>query len=380
MDASQFFPDFKRNLVGQYEECPGYRLLCKNQVFDPHNDLNCEDDMKKVPFVATTLFKKSNMLFKELLRLKPDEMDKWTVSSSTTGDPSIVGRIESDISQIKKFAEFQSDVFHPGGGYDCVFYPHPLEMNEYASQLISGKPTESYIGNVMGIFKFSRNTDFLLKLVNNDFVLDIDTFIEFLTRHNNKNHDLAIRGSTLLLYNTVEKLKNEIPPVKLGRNAIVHTGGGGWDGRKGNITSEKEIERFIFVEEISRFLGIPEENFLDTYSFTENSAPITGHYSKEFRDYYFHVPEWARVIIRDIRTLEPLNHKGARGFIQVLNAYGTNAYAGASVLVDDIAEIISTECCPDCGQKCMTLSITGRVKGSEAKGCGATLSIRSEVA
>ncbi len=380
MYTSHFFSDFKKNLEGQYEDCPGYRLLSQNQSFNPYNDLLCEDDIKRVPFVATTLFKKSNMLFKDLLRVKPDEVDKWTISSSTSGDPSIVGRIESDINQLREFVELQNEIFRPNGGYDCVFYPHPHEMNSYASQLIFGKPTESYIGNVMSVFKFSKNTNFLLKLVDNNFVLDINTFIDFINRHNDQNDDLSIRGSTLLLYNTVEQIKNEISPVRLGKNAIVHTGGGGWDGKKGNISSEKEIERFRFVEEISQFLGIPEENFIDTYSFTENSTPITGHYSKEFKDYYFHVPEWIKVIIRDPKTLEPLEHKGAKGFIQVLNAYGTNAYAGASVLVDDMAEIISTDCCPECGQKCMTLSITGRVKGSEAKGCGATLSVRSDVA
>lgn len=380
MNPSQFFLDFKKNLTGQYEECPAYRLLCKNQCFNPYTDLNCDNDMKKVPFLATTLFKKSSMLFTKLLRVEPTQLDKWTVSSSTTGDPSIVGRVESDISQMKNFAERQNEIFHPNGGYDCVFYPHPRDMNSYASQLICGKPTESYIGNAMGVFNFSKNTDFLLQLVNNDFVLDINTFIDFLSRHNNQNDDLAIRGSTLLLYNTVEKLKNQIAPVKLGKNAIVHTGGGGWDGKKGNITSDKEIERFRFVEELSQFLGIPEENFIDSYSFTENSAPITGHYSREFKDYLFHVPEWVRILIRDIGTLEPLEYKGAKGFIQVLNAYGTNAYAGASVLVDDMAEIVSLESCPECGRKCMTLSIAGRVKGSEMKGCGATLSVRSEVA
>jgi hypothetical protein len=378
MDTSQFFTDFKKNLVGQYEECQGYRLLCENQSFNPYNDLRCEEDMKRVPFIATTLFKKSNMLFMNLLRVKSDELEKWTVSSSTTGDPSIVGRVKSDISQMRKFVELQSEIFHPKCGYDCVFYPKPEEMMKYDSQKILGKYTESYIGNILNIFDFSNNTTFLLKLGESGFNLDIDSFVQFIKTHDNKHDDLSLRGSTLLLYNAVEQLKNIIPPVKLGERTIVHTGGGGWDGKKGTITTDKKIERYEFVETVSQFLGIPEENFIDTYSFTENSVPLTGHYSKEFRDYIFHVPDWGQIILRDIKTLEPVEQNGGRGFIQVLNAYGTNAYAGASILVDDIGEILSSESCPVCGQKCMSLRIIGRVKGSEAKGCGATLNVRGE--
>ena len=378
MNKSQFFKDFKENLEGQYEECHGYRLLCENQDFNPYKDLNCEEDIKKVPFIATTLFKKSNMLFSDLLRVKSDDLEKWTVSSSTTGDPSIVGRIADDMAQMRKFVELQNEVFHPNGGYDCVFYPEPEAMSKHGSQMIMGKPTESYIGNVMNIFSFSNNTTFLLKPGEDGFVFDINAFVDFITGHDNQNDDLALRGSTLLFYNAVEQLKDTMQPVNLGKNAIVHTGGGGWDGKKGNISADKEIDRFKFVEEVSQFLGIPQENFIDTYSFTENSVPITGHYSRELKDYLFHVPEWGRVILRDIKTLEPIEHEGGRGFIQFINAYGTNAYAGASVLVDDIGEIISLEKCPECGQKCMTLRIIGRVKGSEAKGCGATLNVRSE--
>src|SRR5689334_8377526 len=136
MNKSQFFKDFKENLEGQYEECRGYRLLCENQDFNPFKDLNCEDDIKKVPFVATTLFKKSNLLFSDLLRVKTDDLEKWTISSSTTGDPSIVGRIADDIAQMRKFVELQNEVFHPNGGYDCVFYPEPDIMRTHGSEII----------------------------------------------------------------------------------------------------------------------------------------------------------------------------------------------------------------------------------------------------
>ena len=169
-----------------------------------------------------------------------------------------------------------------------------------------------------------------------------------------------------------------MPPFNLGSKAFVQTGGGGWDGRKGSISADREIKRSQFVQEISEYLGIPAANFIDTYSFTENSIPITGHYSEKYGDYLFHIPKCSAVLIRDVKTLKVMRQKGNKGFIEVLNAYGTHAFAGASVLVDDLAELIDNERCPDCGCKCMTIRIIGRVTGAEAKGCGATLKVGSE--
>jgi hypothetical protein len=181
-----------------------------------------------------------------------------------------------------------------------------------------------------------------------------------------------------LLFNAIDSLKEKISPLNLGKNTLIHTGGGGWDGKKGTVSIGASIKRREFVESVASFLGIPEENFIDSYSFTENSFPITGHYSKRHKDYLFHIPNWGKAIVRDIETLEPLYNPGDKGFIQMLNAYGTTTFAGASILVDDIAEIVSIDKCPECGKDNMTIKIIGRVKGAEAKGCGATLNVKEE--
>lgn len=372
MNDLNFFEDFRQNLISQYEKCPAYRLICATQNYNTLDELKKEQDIEKIPFIATTLFKKSANLFPKLLRTKIENIDKWTVSSSTRGDPSIVGRKKTDILKIKEIANLDRKILDPDCDYNCVFYPKPEIMRKYNSEKILGKPTESYIGNVLNIFPFNKNTIFLLKLNKNQFDIDIDAFKRFIREHDKKNHHLSVRGSTLLLFNAVEYLKDKMKSVNLGDKAIVHTGGGGWDGSKGTINIGTKIPRWKFVKQVSEFLGIPEENFIDTYSFTENSLPITGGYSEKYKDYLFNVPKWERIIIRDMKTLKPLHNKSDRGFIQVLNAYGTSTFAGASVLVDDIAEIVSEKS----KNRDMTIKIIGRVKGAEAKGCGATLNIR----
>lgn len=375
MGSNSFFEDFTRNVTGQFDQCQGYRLLCQTQGYDPYKHLKTETDVDKVPFVVTTLFKKSNALYQQLLRVNCGNLAKWTISSSTSGDPSIVGRTESDLKQLQEIVERDENIFRPKYGYDCVFFPEPTVMRLFHSENLYGKPTESYIGNLLSIFKFSDETIFLLKEQGDEFIVDTDAFLSFLKRHDGKNDRISIRGSTLLFFNTIQQLKSTIPPFHLGRNAIIHTGGGGWDGHKGNISMGRIINRSSFVNEISAFLGIPTCNFIDTYSFTENSTPITGHYSEKYNDYLFHIPSWGRVLIRDVKTLSILNKEGDKGFIEVLNAYGTSAFAGASVLVDDLGEIISTEKCPECKKDGMTIRILGRVTGAEAKGCGATLKV-----
>lgn len=367
-----FFEDFKINLQGQYEECRAYRQICQREGFSPYRDLNSESDLENVPFVTTTLYKKSNGIFTNLLRKPIDEISKWTVSSSTSGDPSIVGRTNEDINSLRRFV-LEDELRHKKErDYECTFFPHSEDMKAYGRGELFGKTVESYLGNLVDIYTYLDDTIYLLKPAESGFNVDVNSFINYILEHNGKEHRAALGGSTPIIYSTVLKLKDKIKPVELGDSAFLHTGGGGWDGRKGNINIGTFIERWRFVEEISRFLGIPEENFTDTYSFTENSFTFTGHYSKEYRDYLFHVPEFARVIVRDFKTLKPVK-EGERGFIQVLNAYGTTAFAGASVLVDDIGEVISYSKCPECGYSGMVIKIIGRVKGAEAKGCGATL-------
>jgi hypothetical protein len=383
MENCNFFKDFKTNIIRQYEDCDAYKLLCSSQNYDPIKELEVEDDMEKVPFITTTLFKKSANMYTNLLTTKPENLEKWTVSSSTSGDPSIVGRTKEDILQIKKFVKLQQKILDPSSKYTCVFFPEPEVMRKHKSIKILDKPTESYIGNFLNVFSdlfsYNGNISFLLQPYEGEFSISMDKFVEFLNEHNKKNNHISLRGSTLLLYNAIESLKGKMEPFELGDKCIVHTGGGGWDGKKGTINLGIKLERSDFVEEVSSFLGIPEENFVDTYSFTENSFPINGHYSKKHKNYLFHVPSWGRVIIRDIKTLEPLHKEGERGLIQMLNAYGTSSYAGASIMVDDMAEIVSEERCPECGEEVMTIKIIGRVKGSEAKGCGATLNVKEEV-
>ncbi|MBK1812734.1 acyl-protein synthetase [Clostridium sp. YIM B02505] len=374
----KFYEDLKINLVDQYLKCPAYKLLCDNQGFNPAIDLNTEKDVEKVPFITTTVFKKSAEIFTNLLKVPVSTIDKWTVSSSTSGDPSMVGRTMSDIMQIKEFNKLSIGTLRPDTEQECVFYPDPDTMKNYKSEMVYGKRTESYIGNILDVFDFKDNTIFLIKQEGDSLVVEVEEFIKFLENNNNLDKHISIRGSALLLYNTINELKEKIPPFNLGKNVLIQTGGGGWDGKKGTISNGTAISKQEFVETVASFLGVPEENFLDSYSFTENTFFIIGHYSKEYKDYLFHIPSWGKVIIRDIKTLEPLCNPGDRGFMQMLNAYGTSAFAGASIMVDDIGEIVSIDECPDCKEKLMTIRIVGRVKGAEAKGCGATLNVRSE--
>ncbi|WP_234119364.1 LuxE/PaaK family acyltransferase [Clostridium hydrogenum] len=379
MENLNFFDDFRRNLIDQYEKCEAYKIICDNQKYNPKTQLKCEEDIEKVPFLVTTVFKKSANLFDKLLKVPTNELDKWTVSSSTSGDPSFVGRKNEDIDTLRQIIK-NDTMIDPKCEFNCVFYPEPEVMKKYKSIKIMDKPTESYIGNVLDLMAdtsdFGSNAKFLLKPYEDRFDVDIDEFAEFIKVHDKMKHYLLIGGSTILLYNAVEALKkNGVKPVELGDKAIIRTGGGGWDGKKGNVSMGKKMERWQFVKIVSEFLGIPEENFIDIYSFTENSLPITGHYSSKLKNYLFHVPSGGRVVIRDPKTLKPLHNDGDKGLIQILNAYGTSAFAGASILVDDMAEIVSKEKCPECMANCMTIKILGRVKGSEAKGCGATLNV-----
>ena len=82
-----------------------------------------------------------------------------------------------------------------------------------------------------------------------------------------------------------------------------------------------------------------------------------------------HVPTYSHIIIRDINTLEPVEH-GKRGFIQILTPI-PHSYPGVSVLTDDIGKIVGINSCK-CGRKGICFQFLERLKTADLAGCGDT--------
>ena len=85
------------------------------------------------------------------------------------------------------------------------------------------------------------------------------------------------------------------------------------------------------------------------------------------RYHHFHVPTYARVIIRDIETLKPVK-PGEVGLINLLSPMSKGTPL-LSIMTDDLG-VLHAEKCP-CGAQSMYLEILGRSGVEDIKTCAA---------
>ena len=107
-------------------------------------------------------------------------------------------------------------------------------------------------------------------------------------------------------------------------------------------------------------------------SFTESPVLYGGHWSNKYQDYLHHCPDYARIIIRDLETLEPVN-EGERGVLEAITPFGVNGSINMAVVVDDIVELVSKKKCPDCGYEGATFRVIGRTKEAPGQSCSSII-------
>ena len=106
-----------------------------------------------------------------------------------------------------------------------------------------------------------------------------------------------------------------VPSIELPPGSLVLLGGG-W---KGN--ADKQIGKPELYQRIHEQLGIAQDRIRDSFGSVEHSVPYF-----ECARHSMHVPSWSRVLIRSVRTLEPLPY-GEKGYLQFLSPYITSAPA-----------------------------------------------------
>ncbi|TFF87486.1 MAG: hypothetical protein EU548_10230, partial [Promethearchaeota archaeon] len=62
------------------------------------DDLNSINDLESIPYISTTFYKQSAGIYKKLLKVPEDNLQHWNCSSTTSGDPSLVGVNKNDMN------------------------------------------------------------------------------------------------------------------------------------------------------------------------------------------------------------------------------------------------------------------------------------------
>ena len=370
-----------------------YRDLVKKVNFNI-DDLNKLDDLAIIPYVSAVSFKESNGLFEKLLKipLKSPEFETWNVSSCTTGDPSIVGRSKDDIELLASmtikciydFIPIPKDEWFNTISFD--FSPSVIFLNRIAMRYTKIRPVKLYGSVLHEISTRMSNPKFLVKFfifkafkeiirrrslvgafgINSKFV--IKEVKKNLEKPKEKQKHISFGGSLQLLnrfmnvYMKENNVKFELP------DSVVNTGGGGWSGHKSQL-KYPPIDKTQFVSDCIESFGTKADRITDMYGFTETPIVFGSHWSDKHQDFIFHCPPQARIIIRDLITLDPLNKVGDRGFIEVLTPFGVATSVNHAVSIDDLVELASKNKCPECRYEGDTFIVHGRIREKEGLGC-----------
>jgi phenylacetate-coenzyme A ligase PaaK-like adenylate-forming protein len=131
--------------------------------------------------------------------------------------------------------------------------------------------------------------------------------------------------------------------------------GGGWKNHRGEVISKSE-----FAEFAHECTGLPAQNVRDMFGMTEHGVAYFDCEAGQF-----HIPVYARVVIRDPWTLKKMP-SGQSGLMQLVSPILTS-YPSISLLTTDEARVLTEPCV--CGRAGPRLEYVGRLGLKQYEGC-----------
>lgn len=329
-----FLDSLKETALHHYEHNAFIKYLWDKHSFHP-SYIDSEESIEKIPFTLVNIFKHYEQ------RTGASEDIVLTLGSSGTGGQrSLIHLDQLSLDRVKKLAY----VIHEAIGitsskkynYLCFTYD-PSIANDLGTAFTDELLT-SFTDKEEVFYTFQHN--------GHDFFFDEEQTVAKLKEFEKSPYATRILGFPAFLFKIITKYNLKL---NLGSDSWVQTGGG-WKG-----DADKEINKQSFRRLINESLGIPVSNIRDLFGMVEHGIPYVDCPDGKLR-----VPNYARVLIRDPKTLEVLPN-GSKGLIQFICSYNTS-YPAFSLLttdwgvknVDEFSEYIE---------------IKGRAGLSKNKGC-----------
>lgn len=308
------------------------------------------EDLLEIPTIPAHFFK-----YHKILSIDESEVEVHATSSGTLGQKSQIFLDKSSLKMgtkmIIKSMKYHKLISIIPTNYLLLGY-EPRPGNE--------------MGNVKvlhGMMRFAPaiKKAYALRWTGNSYQIDYFGIISALKRYEKQRLPVRILGFPSYLYMMLKMFKDlNIKPLKLSKRSVILTGGG-W--KKYNDSKISKLELYNMVEEL---LGIPSENCRDFYSAVEHSVAYP-----ECKNHHMHVPIWSRVVIRDVRTLEPLGYDQP-GFLSFISPL-VSSMPISSITMGDMAVLRDGKSC-GCGITTPYFEILGRAGTSKSKTCAITAS------
>ena len=325
--------------------CPEYRAILDAAGFSP-DGLVSISDLAKLPPIPTAFLKthrlRSLPLFASPIR---------AASSGTSGQASEVsldwGACFAGLSMVLKVASPRG-IVSPRPCHYVVFGYMPRRENAMAA-------AKTAYGYTFLAPALSRT--YALRWQNGQYVPDLEGVIRAILRHAASPFPTRFMGFPAYTYFTLRQMDRRGIRLRLPSGSKIMLGGG-W-----KQFWREAVDKTVLYALAERVLGIPEEEIVESFGAAEH--PILYC---DCRNHRFHVPVYSRVLIRDVRTLEPLP-MGQPGLVNLISPL-IRANPLVSVLTDDLGVLHPGEEC-GCGTNSPTLELLGRAGMSEIRTCAA---------
>lgn len=326
-----------------------YEKLLKKRNFTI-DQIKSIEDCGKIPAISAQFFK-----YHEVLSVEKEDIEIHATSSGTQGQKSQIFLDKESIKLGTQMA-IKAIKYH---GFISIIPTNYL--------ILGYEPKEGNdMGNVkvaLGMTRFTpaKEKVFALRSIGDRYEIDYFGIIDAFKRFNKQRLPVRILGFPSYLYMLLKMMKDlGMKPLKLNKRSLVLTGGG-WKKFDDMMIDKEEL--YSLVEE---FLGIPAENCRDFYSAVEHSVAYP-----ECKNHHMHVPIWSRVIIRDVKSLEPLgfDEPGFLSFISPL----VSSVPISSILMGDMAVLKDGKEC-GCGIDTNYFEILGRAGAVKLRSCAVAAS------
>ena len=333
------------NCAWHMGRCPEYRAIARGLGFSPKTLVET-GDLSAVPMVPTLFFKR-HALF---------SMPKWRMgmkvtSSGTSGRFSRVGfdwgAIFAEIPMVLKLGWRHGLVSPRPANYVVLGYkPHRANSTGVTRTMFG----LTFFAPPLGRF-------YALRMEKGRYVPDLDGAARALARFARSPFPTRIVGFPSYLWFGLKRMEELGVSLRLRPGSQILLAGG-WKQH-----AAQQVDKSVLYDLARKVLGVGEEHIHELFGAVEH--PIFYNTCKH---HHFHVPIYARVLIRDVRTLEPLP-MGQAGLVNLITPLN-RATPVTSVVTDDLGVLRPGEDC-GCGIRSPYLTILGRVGMPEIQTCAA---------
>lgn len=340
-----FLGAVRENCEFQYSHNEQYRRILHGHGFHP-DMLQTYDDIARLPFLPTLLFKKH-----ELYSMPARRMLIKATSSGTGGQFSRIGfefgGLMNGLHMVLKVINDRR-LFSLCPANYVIFGYRPHAGNHTAV-------TKTAFGATL--FTPSLHRTYALQYTDGKYVPDLEGVIQAIQTYAQSRFPLRFMGFPSYTYFTMQLLDERGIYLKLPQHSKLMLGGG-W-----KQFYREAVDKSEFYALAKKVFDMDDCDIIEFFGAVEH--PILYC---DCPNHHFHVPIYSRVLIRDVNTLKPVPN-GEIGLVNLISPM-VKATPILSVMTDDLGVLHDGAEC-GCGRNSPYLEIIGRVGLKEIKTCAA---------